>query len=114
MGRDKDLIISGGFNIYPKEIEAALDDLAGVLETAVIGVPHPDFGETGVAFVVAETDVDLSHNDLAGEMREKLAKFKLPRAYKIVPELPRNTMGKVQKAALRRQYSGLFESVPKE
>ena len=114
VGRDKDLIISGGFNIYPKEIEAALDDLAGVLETAVIGVPNPDFGETVVAVVVAEPDVNLSHDDLAGEMREKLAKFKLPRAYKIVPELPRNTMGKVQKAALRRQYSGLFESVPKE
>ncbi|MDG2231364.1 MAG: AMP-binding protein, partial [Paracoccaceae bacterium] len=109
VGRDKDLIISGGFNIYPKEIEAALDDLSGVLETAVIGVPHPDFGETVVAVVVAEPDADINPNNLANEMQEKLAKFKQPRSYQIVPQLPRNTMGKVQKAQLRTQYQALFQ-----
>jgi malonyl-CoA/methylmalonyl-CoA synthetase len=109
VGRDKDLIISGGFNIYPKEIEAALDDLVGVLETAVIGVPHPDFGETVVAVVVTEPDADINPNNLANEMQEKLAKFKQPRSYQIVPQLPRNTMGKVQKAQLRTQYQTLFQ-----
>ena len=76
VGRDKDLIISSGFDIYPKEIEAALDDLSGVLETAVIGVPHPDFGETVVAVVVAEPDADIDPNNFANAMQEKLAKFK--------------------------------------
>ena len=109
VGRDKDLIISGGFNIYPKEIEATLDDLVGVLETAVIGVPHPDFGETVVAVVVTEPDADINPNNLANEMQEKLAKFKQPRSYQIVPQLPRNTMGKVQKAQLRTQYQTLFQ-----
>ena len=110
VGRDKDLIISGGFNIYPKEIEAVLDKLDGVLETAVIGVPHPDFGETVVAVVVAEPAAKVEPSWLAEEMQEKLAKFKLPRSYQIVPQLPRNTMGKVQKAALRTQYNGLFQT----
>ncbi|MGI3169627.1 malonate--CoA ligase [Pseudooceanicola sp. C21-150M6] len=104
VGRGKDLIISGGFNVYPKEIEAIIDDLPGVTESAVIGVPHPDFGEAVVAVVVGETTPEA----LTAALTEKLARFKQPKAVYIVPELPRNTMGKVQKKALRDEYAGLF------
>jgi malonyl-CoA/methylmalonyl-CoA synthetase len=103
-GRAKDLIISGGFNVYPKEIELVLDDLPGVGESAVIGVPHPDFGEAVVAAITGaaeEAAVILA-------ARERLAGFKVPKRVLCVGELPRNAMGKVQKAALREQYKALF------
>ena len=107
VGRSKDLIISGGLNIYPKEIELVLDDQDGVLESAVIGVPHPDFGEAVVAVLVAsESDLDTSQLDEA--IRPHLARFKHPKHMEIVEELPRNTMGKVQKNVLRDQLSDLF------
>ena len=110
VGRDKDLIISGGYNIYPKEIELLLDAQPGVLESAVIGVPHPDFGETVVAVLVAETpgSIDLSQVETAAAA--SLARFKHPRKMITVEALPRNTMGKVQKNVLRTEYGALFQS----
>ncbi|WP_137702813.1 malonate--CoA ligase [Marimonas lutisalis] len=107
VGRGKDLIISGGFNVYPKEIESLIDDIPGVLESAVIGVPHPDFGE-GVVAVIVKEDESLTLEDITAETGSKLAKFKQPKHYEFVAELPRNTMGKVQKKALRETYAGLF------
>ena len=104
VGRAKDLIISGGFNVYPKEIEEVIDDLPGVVESAVIGVPHPDFGEAVVAVVVGDIAPDAVNAALA----DKLAKFKLPKTIFVVDELPRNTMGKVQKKALRETHGDLF------
>ena len=100
VGRAKDLIISGGLNIYPKEIEEVIDALPGVTESAVIGVPHPDFGEAVVAIYTGSVDLN---GPLAG-----LAKFKQPKRYIRVDELPRNAMGKVQKAALRQTYADIF------
>ncbi len=107
VGRGKDLIITGGFNVYPKEIEALIDDIEGVLESAVIGIAHPDFGEGVVAVVVPEND-SLTPDDVQGIAAEKLAKFKQPKQILFLPELPRNTMGKVQKKALRETYANLF------
>ncbi|UWQ58449.1 malonyl-CoA synthase [Leisingera caerulea] len=107
VGREKDLIITGGFNVYPKEVESLIDDLPGVLESAVIGVPHPDFGEGVVAVVVPEgegTSVEAITAALSGQ----LAKFKQPKEIILLDALPRNTMGKVQKKALREEYAGLF------
>jgi malonyl-CoA/methylmalonyl-CoA synthetase len=104
VGRAKDLIISGGLNIYPREVEAALDDLPGVIESAVIGVPHPDLGEAVVAVVTAEAEP----GDLAGALRDRLAGFKLPKRVVRVETLPRNAMGKVQKNLLRERFAGLF------
>ncbi len=104
VGRNKDLIIAGGYNIYPKEIEVILDDQPGVLESAVIGVPHADFGESPVAIVVAEKG-GVAVADLKAALERSLAKFKLPREIFVVPELPRNTMGKVQKNVLREMYA---------
>jgi len=108
VGRAKDLIISGGYNIYPKEIELVLDDQPGVLESAVIGVPHPDFGESVVAVLVPEAGATPDTDTIAATLRDSLAAFKQPRRYVIEPELPRNTMGKVQKAALRERYADSF------
>jgi malonyl-CoA/methylmalonyl-CoA synthetase len=108
VGRSKDLIISGGYNVYPKEIETIIDDIAGVKESAVIGLPHPDFGEAVVAVVVAESDnAALSHH-IEEQTQAVLAKFKRPKKIFFVDELPRNTMGKVQKAQLRQDYSTTF------
>ncbi len=107
VGRDKDLIITGGFNVYPKEIESLIDDIPGVLESAVIGVPHPDFGEAVVAVVVKENGA-LTESDITAVTGSNLAKFKQPKQLFFVSELPRNTMGKVQKKALREEYSALF------
>jgi malonyl-CoA/methylmalonyl-CoA synthetase len=108
VGRAKDLIISGGYNIYPKEVELVLDDMPQVLESAVIGLPHADFGEAVVAVLVAaEQAPDLAAIEKA--LQSKLARYKQPKAYIIVPELPRNNMGKVQKAALRQQYATKFK-----
>ena len=104
VGRAKDLIISGGYNIYPKEIESVLDAVAGVAETAVIGVPDPDFGESVVALVVAEKTLAPSLADLEACVREQLARFKHPRKIILVEDLPRNAMGKVQKNLLRDLY----------
>ncbi|UYV37161.1 malonyl-CoA synthase [Rhodobacteraceae bacterium D3-12] len=108
VGRGKDLIITGGFNVYPKEIESLIDDIPGVLESAVIGVPHPDFGEAVMAVVVKEDD-GLTLEDIAAVVGQKLAKFKQPKQTLFLPELPRNTMGKVQKKALREAYAGAFQ-----
>lgn len=109
VGRQKDLIITGGFNVYPKEIESLIDDLPGVLESAVIGIPHPDFGEAVVAVVVAN-DPGLKTGSILSELALQLAKFKQPKRVMIVDELARNTMGKVQKKALREVYAGLFDA----
>ncbi len=102
VGRGKDLIISGGLNVYPKEVEDVIDALEGVSESAVIGVPHPDFGEAVVAVVVGQ------EFDLKAALKDRLAGFKQPRHVAFVPSLPRNTMGKVQKAVLRADYADIF------
>lgn len=109
VGRAKDLIISGGYNIYPKEIELVLDELPGVNESAVVGVPHPDFGEGVVAVLVAKPGAILYEKQIMAATSEKLAKFKQPKKIFILDELPRNTMGKVQKNILRETYAGLFK-----
>jgi|GEM_PF-1204 len=111
VGRDKDLVISGGYNIYPKEIEDLLDAHPAVLESAVIGVPHPDFGETVVAVVVAAPGERPRTGELLDFIAGDLARFKQPRAVRIVEGLPRNVMGKVQKAELRKRYADLFAGV---
>ena len=103
-GRAKDLIISGGYNVYPKEIELIFDELPGITESAVIGIPHPDFGEGVVAVVIGTGD----EAALIAKARENLAAFKAPKRVIFVDELPRNTMGKVQKNLLRAQYGDLF------
>ena len=108
VGRAKDLIIAGGFNIYPAEVEAALDEIPGIAESAVIGVPHPDLGEAVVA-VVKSTDAALDQAAIAAALKDRLARFKAPRAVIFVDELPRNTMGKVQKNVLRDAHQKLFQ-----
>ncbi|PJE34589.1 malonyl-CoA synthase [Pseudooceanicola lipolyticus] len=107
VGREKDLIITGGFNVYPKEIESLIDDLPDVRESAVIGVPHPDFGEGVVAVVVPENP-KLEPETITAALAGQLARFKQPKQVLLVDELPRNTMGKVQKKALREAYKDLF------
>jgi malonyl-CoA/methylmalonyl-CoA synthetase len=108
VGRSKDLIISGGYNVYPAEIEGYLNDMPGVLESALVGVPHPDFGEVGVVVVTAKASVTLEPEKLIAALKSKLANFKIPKKCFVVDELPRNTMGKVQKNLLREQYASLF------
>ncbi|MBC7986022.1 MAG: AMP-binding protein [Sphingomonadaceae bacterium] len=108
VGRAKDLIIAGGLNIYPREVELAIDAVEGVGESAVIGVPHPDLGEAAVA-VVVRSDPRLDEAAVLAGIAERLARFKQPRRVVFVEALPRNAMGKVQKAALREAYEGLFE-----
>lgn len=105
VGRSKDLIISGGFNIYPKEIELLIDDMPGVDESAVIGVAHPDFGEAVVAVVVPKAGASLDAAAMIADMKTRMANFKVPKHIYVVDQLPRNTMGKVQKNILRTQYS---------
>ncbi len=109
VGRAKDLIISGGFNIYPKEIELLIDELPGIDESAVIGVPHPDFGEGVVAVVVPKDGAAPSEEDILAALKDKLARFKQPKRIFFTDELPRNTMGKVQKAVLRETYKDSFK-----
>jgi malonyl-CoA/methylmalonyl-CoA synthetase len=109
VGRNKDLIISGGYNIYPKEIELLLDEQPGVLESAVVGVPHPDFGETVVGFLVAQKGETPDLDAIAEAAGTSLARFKHPRKLIVLDELPRNTMGKVQKNILRAEYGDLFK-----
>ena len=110
VGRGKDLIISGGFNVYPKEVEMALDALPGVLESAVIGAPHPDFGEAVVAVIVPEPGAAPDPEAIRAALGKGLAKFKQPKHIAIRAALPRNTMGKVQKAALRDELKDIFTS----
>ncbi len=109
VGRDKDLIISGGYNIYPKEIELILDEQPGVLESAVIGVPHPDFGESVVGILVKNNKDEINLESIEEALGANLARFKQPKKLVIVDELPRNTMGKVQKNLLRNEYENSFQ-----
>ncbi len=109
VGRHSDLVISGGLNVYPKEIEEHIDALDGVVESAVIGVPHPDFGE-GVVAVVDRAEASLDEADIIASLRQGLAAFKLPKRIVFVDTLPRNAMGKVQKKLLRETYRCLFET----
>ncbi|MDM0044235.1 malonyl-CoA synthase [Variovorax dokdonensis] len=108
VGRSKDLIISGGYNVYPAEIEGVINEMPGVAESAVIGAPHPDFGEVGVAVVIARAGAKLDPDQIIATLKAQMANFKIPKRCFVVDELPRNTMGKVQKALLREQHKGLF------
>jgi malonyl-CoA/methylmalonyl-CoA synthetase len=108
VGRGNDMIISGGFNVYPKEVEALIDALPGVTESAVVGLPHPDFGEGVTAFVVAKPGAPVSEASIQAALQGQLAKFKLPKRVILVTELPRNSMGKVQKNLMRNEYRGLY------
>jgi malonyl-CoA/methylmalonyl-CoA synthetase len=110
VGRAKDLIISGGFNVYPKEIEELIDDMPEVLESAIVGVPHADFGEAGVAVVVLRPGRTLDEAELISRVKAKLANYKVPKRAFFVESLPRNTMGKVQKNLLRDEYRGACKS----
>lgn len=103
VGRSKDLIISGGYNVYPKEIESFIDEMEGVVESAVVGLPHPDFGEAVMAVVVPKTDASLTEEQVIAWLKSRIANFKVPKRVFFVAELPRNTMGKVQKNVLREQ-----------
>jgi len=104
VGRSKDMVICGGLNVYPKEIEQLLDELDGVLESAVIGVPHPDFGEAVVAVIVPNAGATVDEEDVINFCKDQIANFKVPKRAFILNELPRNTMGKVQKNLLRERY----------
>ncbi len=108
VGRSKDLIISGGYNVYPAEIEGYINELPGVQESALIGVPHPDFGEVGIAVVILKSGAIVTPENILANLKTKLANFKIPKHCEIVSELPRNTMGKVQKNLLREQYKATF------
>lgn len=107
-GRARDMIISGGFNVYPKEVESVIDGRPGVAESAVIGLPHEDFGEAVTAVVASAHGID--ERALIAALRHELAAFKVPKRVIVVSELPRNAMGKVQKAELRRRYAGLYSA----
>ena len=108
VGRSKDLIISAGYNIYPKEIELLLDRIDGVFESAVIGVPHPDLGEAVVAVIVTESGISLNHDSITDLLQNRIARFKHPKQIIFIDELPRNAMGKVQKNVLRESYLGIY------
>jgi malonyl-CoA/methylmalonyl-CoA synthetase len=108
VGRGKDLVISGGYNVYPREVEAEIDAVPGVAESAVVGLPHPDFGEGVTAFVVASGERELTEADVMRALEGRLARFKHPKRVLLVPELPRNAMGKVQKNVLRERHAALY------
>jgi malonyl-CoA/methylmalonyl-CoA synthetase len=108
VGRSKDLIISGGYNVYPAEVEGYLNEMEGVAESAVVGVPHVDFGEGVLAIVVPKPGAQIDGAAMVAELKSRIANFKVPKQVVVTPELPRNTMGKVQKNVLREQYRGLF------
>ena len=110
VGRSKDLIISGGYNVYPAEIEGVINELPGVDESAVVGVPHPDFGEAVVAVVVPKKGATLDAAQIVAALKGRIANFKVPKQVYVVAELPRNAMGKVQKKELRERHQGLFTS----
>ncbi len=109
LGRDKDLIISGGFNVYPKEVESLIDELPGVTESAVVGLPHRDFGEGVTACVVTGKDSPLTESDVLDALAAKLARFKHPKRVIFIDALPRNTMGKVQKNLIREKFAKLYD-----
>lgn len=108
VGRGKDLVISGGYNIYPKEVETEIDMLPGVIESAVIGIAHPDFGEGVTAIVVRQPGAQIDEKTIVNALNDRLARYKQPKQIIFVDDLPRNTMGKVQKNVLREQYSDLY------
>lgn len=108
VGRSKDLIISGGYNVYPAEVEGFINEMPGVAESAVVGVPHPDFGEVGVALIVPKPGASLDDAAVLQALKGRIANFKVPKRAFVMKELPRNTMGKVQKNVLRDQHKGLF------
>jgi malonyl-CoA/methylmalonyl-CoA synthetase len=108
VGRGKDLVITGGYNVYPKEVEAEIDAMDGVIESAVFGVPHPDFGEGVAAAIVLKPGARVTQEDVMTLLVERLAKFKQPKFLVFVEELPRNAMGKVQKNSLQSKYQGVF------
>jgi malonyl-CoA/methylmalonyl-CoA synthetase len=108
LGRGTDLVISGGLNVYPKEIESEIDALPGVVETAVVGIPHPDFGE-GVTALVVRDNAAVTEADVLDALKDRLAKFKMPKRVIFIDELPRNAMGKVQKNILRQSYADLYK-----
>ena len=108
VGRSKDMVITGGLNVYPKEIEIVINGIEGVVESAVFGVPHPDFGEAVVATVVVRPDSDITSAAIDDVLRAKIAKFKLPKRVQIADQLPRNAMGKVQKNVLRQEWDDPF------
>jgi malonyl-CoA/methylmalonyl-CoA synthetase len=110
VGRSKDLIISGGYNVYPAEVEGYINDMAGVAESAVIGVPHPDFGEAVVAVVVPKPGVKLEEGAIVAALKGRIANFKVPKRVFVSADLPRNTMGKVQKNLLRQEHEALFKA----
>jgi malonyl-CoA/methylmalonyl-CoA synthetase len=110
VGRGKDLVISGGYNIYPKEVESEIDQIPGVMESAVIGLPHPDLGEGVTAIVVRQEPATVDERDILDGLQDRLARYKQPKRVIFVEELPRNTMGKVQKNSLRDRYRGLYEA----
>jgi malonyl-CoA/methylmalonyl-CoA synthetase len=109
VGRSKDLIISGGYNVYPAEIEGYINDMPGVVESAVIGVPHPDFGEAVVAVIVAKCNTNVGAHNVIATLKLNIANFKVPKHVFVVNELPRNAMGKVQKNLLREEHAALFK-----
>jgi malonyl-CoA/methylmalonyl-CoA synthetase len=108
VGRAKDLVISGGFNVYPKEVENEIDAIPGVAESAVIGVPHPDLGEGVAALVVREKGASLDEPTILAALEGRLANYKGPKRVLFVDALPRNAMGKVEKAALREAHKGIY------
>jgi malonyl-CoA/methylmalonyl-CoA synthetase len=108
VGRGKDLIITGGYNVYPKEVESEIDALDGVVESAVIGVPHRDFGEGVTAVVVLKPGSALDGKAILAALETRLARFKLPKSVIVAPDLPRNAMGKVQKNLLRDTHRDLY------
>ena len=108
VGRSKDLIISGGYNVYPAEVEGTINEMAGVAESAVVGVPHPDFGEAVIAVVVRKPGAALDADAVVAALKDRIANFKVPKRAFVVDELPRNAMGKVQKNLLREQHAALF------
>src|SRR5690606_42029134 len=108
VGRSKDRVITGGLNVYPRDVEAVIDALPGVVESAVIGVPHPDFGEGVVAVVVPERGSVLSENEVIEACKARLADYKVPKRIVLADALPRNVMGKVQKNVLREAHARLF------
>jgi malonyl-CoA/methylmalonyl-CoA synthetase len=110
VGRSKDLIITGGLNVYPREVENAIEEIPSVAECAVIGIPHPDFGEGVTALVVPAAGATLDEAAVLKALQGRLAKFKLPKRVLIVPELPRNAMGKIEKAVLRQAHADLYAS----
>jgi malonyl-CoA/methylmalonyl-CoA synthetase len=112
VGRAKDLVISGGYNVYPKEVETCIDELDGIGESAVIGVPHADFGEAVVAVVTRAGDGNAvpEQTDVIAALKTQLAAYKVPKAVVFVDEIPRNVMGKVEKGKLREAYQGILAS----